>query len=98
MSRQMAFQLTEYRYREVLKKVTALYDLKEEGMGIKEWAEAVEPDERKRQEMLAVILISVKLHNEGKDPTKVRKLVVWRGPDGAPKDVEAEIDNVRVRG
>jgi hypothetical protein len=95
-SKQMAFQLSEYEYRQILGRLTVMYVEKDAKSTIEEWVDAFEPDEKKRDRIKAVLVISVRCNNEGIEPLAVRKIVCWRGPDGKPQDLEATIDGKKA--
>lgn len=89
-SRQMAFQLTEFEYREALKLFVSL---REARVDIKGYLSAV-ADEKKRNRLSAALLIAVKCHTDGTDPLRVRKVVCWRNERGQPGVVEAHLSKV----
>lgn len=95
-SRQMAFQISEYEYRQMLGRIAAEYAGKDAKLTIGDWVDAFEPDEKKRDRLKAVLVISVRCHKAGVDPLAVRKVVCWRGPDGKPQDLEATVDGRRA--
>jgi len=94
-SRQMAFQMTEFQYLEHLKQLASIYDLRDPALKIEDWLERAEPDEKKRDRLKAVLLISVRCHKNGIDPMRVKKLVCWRDAEGKPSDLEALVDGNR---
>jgi hypothetical protein len=85
----MAFQLTEYEYREALKLFIAL---DHQRVAVKDYLQAV-TDEKRRNRLSAALQIAVKCHNEGTDPTRVRKIVCWRDDNGKPGVVEAQLSS-----
>ncbi len=93
----MAFQITEYEYRQTLGRLVAMYDEKDAKSTIGEWVDAFEPDPKKRDRIKAVLVISTKCNQSGVNPLAVRKLVCWRNEKGEPGLIEAEIDGRRVR-
>lgn len=92
-SRQMAFQLTEFEYREALKLFVTLLG---KGVDVKDYLAAV-TDEKRRNRLSAALQIAVKCHTAGKDPLLVRKIVCWRDPAGKPGLVEAEFSKAVPR-
>jgi hypothetical protein len=97
-SKQMAFQLSEYEYRQALGRIAAEYGAKDAKLTIGDWVDAFEPDEKKRDRLKAVLVISVRCNQQGLNPLAVRKIVCWRGPDGKPKDLEATVDGRKALG
>jgi len=93
-SRQMAFQLTEYEYREALKLFVTL---REKEVDVKAYLGAV-ADEKKRNLLSAALQIAVRCHTGGVDPLRVRKVVCWRDAQGKPGLVEAELSKGKVAG
>lgn len=88
--RRMAFQLSEFEYREALKLFIALANKK---VSVKDHLAAM-TDEKQRDRLSAALLIAVKCNNEGTDPLRVRKIVCWRNDQGKPGMVEAQISKV----
>jgi hypothetical protein len=89
-SRQMAFQMTEFEYREALKM---FIELREKGVDVKDYLARV-TDEKRRYRLSAALQMAVKCHAEGKDPLLVRKIVCWRDAQGKPGLVEAHLSKV----
>ena len=85
--KQMAFQMSEYDYREALKLFVTLREAQVE---VSDYIAAV-TDEKKRQRLQAALLIAVKCDKEGTDPLRVRKIVCWRNAEGKPGAIEVEI-------
>lgn len=98
MSRQMAFQLTEFEYKKTLGRIVAAYDDRSAKDTIDDWVTRMEPDEKKRDRIKAVLVISVRCHSAGVDPLAVRKLICWRDDQGKPAAIEAEVDGRRLKG
>lgn len=95
-SRQMAFQLTEYEYVQTLGKLVKWFgDVRRPDVKIGDVIDGMEPDERKRERIQAVLVIAVRCYKEGIDPTAVRKLVCWRNEAGRPSEIEAVLDGRR---
>lgn len=86
-SRQMAFQLTEFEYREALKLFVTL---RSKGVDVKDYLGAV-TDEKKRNRLSAALQIAVDCHTKKIDPLLVRKIVCWRNEQGKPGVVEAQL-------
>ena len=85
-SRQMAFQITEFEYRESMKQ---LVSVQEQVASVIDWVDKI-PDEKKRRRMVAVLSVAVECHRKGMDPLSVKKIVCWRDDKGAPSIVEIE--------
>lgn len=83
----MAFQLTEFEYREALKLFVAL---QARGVNVKDYL-TVMTDERKRERLSGALQMAVKCHAEGIDPLRVCKVVCWRDGQGKPGTVEAQL-------
>lgn len=89
-SRQMAFQLTEFEYREALKLFIALRGSR---VDVQAYLAQV-TDEKRRNRLSAALQIAVQCHTDGTDPLRVRKIVCWRDPQGKPGPVEATLSIV----
>jgi len=85
-SRQMAFQISALEYREALNLFAQLGD----ATVIKGYLDAVR-DEAKRARLSGALQIGIKCSKDGTDPRRVRRIICWRGPDGKPGVLEAEI-------
>jgi len=83
----MAFQLTEYEYREAMKLFVTLQS---RGVQVKDYL-SVMTDERKRERLSGALQMAVKCHKEGIDPLRVIKVVCWRDAQGKPGMVEAQL-------
>ena len=97
-SRQMAFQITELEYRQTLGRLMVMYEEKDAKSTIGEWVDAFEPDEKKRDRLKAVLVISTRCHQQGIDPLAIRKIVCWRDEHGKPGLLEANVDGKRLHG
>lgn len=83
----MAFQVTEFEYREALKSLIAVRD---QVPSVTEWVDQIQ-DERKRLRMQAILRIAVEFTRKGMDPLLVKKIVCWRDEKGAPGPVDVEL-------
>lgn len=90
-SRQMAFQISELEYKNLLRRLVAAHSEKILGMSPGDWIDKIEVDPKGRQRLRAALLISTRLHTEGVDPLRVKKIVCWRDDKGAPGEVQAEL-------
>ena len=97
-SRQMAFQLSEYEIRQTWGRLLVMYEEKDAKSTIGEWVDAFEPDEKKRDRLKAVLVMSTRCHEQGIDPLAIRKIVCWRSDDGKPGMVEAVVDGRKALG
>lgn len=94
-SRQMAFQISELEYKDLLRRLVSAHSHKILGMSPGDWIDTIEHDAKGRQRLKAALLISTRLHMEGVDPMKVKKIVCWRDDKGEPGEVQAELHVVR---
>jgi hypothetical protein len=101
-SRQMAFQITEFQYKEALLHLVAWFG---DGIGGKDGKvkigdkiDAMVPDEKKRDRYKAVLLIALKCWGQGIEPTAVKKIVCWRNEKGEPSAIEADVDGRQLHG
>lgn len=85
--RQMAFQVTEFEYRESLK---TLIDVRAQAPSVTEWVDQIH-DEKKRLRMQVILRIAVEFHRKGMDPLLVKKIICWRDEKGAPGPVDVEL-------
>ena len=86
-SRQMAFQISEFEYREALK---TLIFARDEVDSITTWVDQI-PEETKRLRMQCVLRVAVDFHKKGADPLLVKKIVCWRDEKGRPGPVDVEL-------
>lgn len=90
MSRQMDFQFSGAQ-------LGAMVDRVQERVGKvpKDRLEAalVEefPDEKERKIARATIIVLVKLYDTKRKIEDVRKVIVWRDPEGKPRDIQIEM-------
>jgi hypothetical protein len=94
MSRQMAFQFSGAKLSAMVDEVQARV-----GSVPKDQLEAalVEkfPDEKERHIARASIITLVKCYDSKRDYIHVRNVIVWRGPDGKPTDIQIEFNRPR---
>lgn len=91
MSRQMAFQITEFEFQETLKRLADTYDQRDPNLSIGEWIDSFEPDPKKRQRIRAVLLVSTELQKKGVDFMRVKKVVCWRNEKGEPGEIHMDL-------
>jgi hypothetical protein len=95
----MAFQITEFQYKEYLGHLAAWFGKSIGSPGgtvkISEMIDSVVPDEKKRDRYKAVLLIALKCYGSEIDPLAVRKIVCWKDAAGKPGLIEADVEGGR---
>lgn len=93
-SKQMAFQFTQLQFREQMRATLESY---EEGQrnhkNPREWLDSIttgEPDKKKRQKLTVIWGVITRCWDKNRDVMRVKKIVVWRGSDGEPGEVQIE--------
>jgi hypothetical protein len=86
-SRQMAFQISEFEYRETLKTLIAARD---QVQSITDWVDQI-PEEKKRLKTQLILKVAVDFHRKERDPLLVTKIICWRDEKGRPGPVDIQL-------
>jgi hypothetical protein len=95
----MALQLTQMDYLRLLGRVMkSEIDKREKPETLDEWLNRAGVDENDKQCLKAAWIVLDICIRKGKDALTVNKVIVWRGKDGTPDQVEIGFSHERADG